>query len=203
MSRPLTTRQIAIGAVGLALVALLGGAAAQHQARLAGAREILVASEAVDPRALLVGHYAVLALQPARIDTTKAFADRFQPGETAWLVLAPTGERGVRIEAIGDAPPRAAPAADRIVVKAKIARIDANAGFGGPVEGQPHTIVLDWGLDRIYLDQDEALAVEEATRRRPETAGPPRVYAILAVAPDGAALLRGVELDGRRIETSW
>jgi hypothetical protein len=58
---------------------------------------------------------------------------------------------------------------------------------------------------RLVIDQTEALAVEEAARRTVDapTGAAPRVRAILSLADDGGTLIKGVEIDGRRIETRW
>lgn len=190
----MTRRQIALAAVGAALIAVLVGAAGAHQARLAAAREALVISEAVDPRALLVGHYARLALQPAAAEPGTPRPAGLASGQTAYARLAPAGAPGAwRVTEIS-ASPKAAVAEGEIVVAVTITMVEEDG-----------RVAFAWGPDRVYLDQTEALALEEATRRAFDAApdAPARVLAILAVETDGTTLVKGVTIDGKRIETRW
>lgn len=193
----MTRRQIALAALGALMIAALVGAAAAHQARIAAAREIVVASEAVDPRALLVGHYARLALQPAAADPGTPRPAGLTPGAKAIAHLAPGTAPGVwRVAALAAANgPAPGPAAGGdVAVAITVTQVDEDG-----------RVSFVWGPDRVYLDQKEAVAVEEATRRAfdaaPDT--PARVHAILAVEADGTTLVKGVVIDGKRIETRW
>lgn len=190
----MTRRQIALAAVGAALIAVLVGAAGAHQARLAAAREALVISEAVDPRALLVGHYARLALLPATAEPGTPRPPGLASGQTAYARLTPAGAPGAwRVVEISATPTTAA-AGEDIIVAVTITMVEDDG-----------RVAFAWGPDRVYLDQAEAVAVEDATRRAIEAApdAQARVLAILAVETDGTTLVKGVTIDGRRIETRW
>jgi len=197
----MTLRRLALAAVGLVLVAILAGGALLHQSRLAAGREVLVAAEAADPRAFLTGHFARLALRPNAISLPAATAATFTAGEPAWLTLAPDpGPDGWRAEALSHAKP--SPGPDKVAAVVTVRDVAADAASQ---DGARRTVALAWGPDRIYLSQAEAEAVERATRQTAASpdAAPPRVRVVLAIGPDGAALVKGVEIDGRRIEARW
>ena len=200
-------RQILLGAVAAVMIAVLVGSAAAHRARLAAGREILVATEAIDPRGLLVGHYAQLHLQPNFVAADQATIAALGKADEAYVTLAPIGEPDVwRAASISRTRPSAS--ANVVVVRVRPTGAEQSRGLGLPGLG------FSWGVDRIYLDQKEAEGLEKAMRARPwpnapEASGaqsvppPPRVRAVLSIDADGAALVKGVEVDGRRIETRW
>jgi hypothetical protein len=196
--------------VGVAMAAVLLGAAGQRHLALANAREVLMISEAVDPRALLVGHYAVLNLTPQRVDLPSAEAQTFKPGARAFVRLRPDGEKG-RWKIASLSSLRPADPGNDLIVRARIRDV-YNTGEPAGLS----TINLSYGPDRIYLSQEEAMAVEAATRRmwiEPAPPGPngepapepvqKPVFAILAVTPAGDVWITGVELDGERLEARW
>ena len=196
----MTRRQIALAALGTLMAAILIGSAAAHQARFAAGRDILVNSQAVDPRALLTGHFARLALQPAAIDAPAAATSALKPNARAFVTLEPAGAPGDwRATAISSERPQTA--AGAIVVAVRVTSVMSQESSTGGMA----RVDFAWGPDRIYLDQTEALAVEEAARRTVDapTGAAPRVRAILSLADDGGTLIKGVEIDGRRIETRW
>jgi hypothetical protein len=197
--------------VGAAMAVVLLGAAGQRHLTLSNAREVLMISEAVDPRALLVGHYAILNLTPQSVDVAAAEAKRFKPGQRVYARLTPTAEKG-RWTIAALSPTRPASSGEDLIVRAKVTGIYAT----GEEAAMRETVQLSYGPDRIYLSQEEAVAVEKATRRmwiEPAPAGPkdapapPQaqkpVYAILAVTPAGDVWITGVELDGERLEARW
>ncbi len=196
--------------VGVAMAAALLGAAGQRHLALANAREVLMVSEAVDPRALLVGHYAVLNLTPQRLDLPSAQAQTYKPGAQVFVRLTPEVEKG-RWKIASLSPTRLAASGEDLIVRARVRDVYSS--------GEPSslsTVNLTYGPDRIYLSQEEAVAVEKATRRMWVEPGPPGpngepaaepvqkpVYAILAVTPAGDVWITGVELDGERLEARW
>jgi hypothetical protein len=193
--------------VGAAMAAVLLGAAGQRHLALANAREVLMISEAVDPRALLVGHYAVLNLTPQSLELPGAQAQTYKPGARVFVRLTPEGEKGRwKIQSL--APARPVATGDDLIVRARIRDV-YNSGEPSGLS----TINLSYGPDRIYLSQEEAVAVEKAARRMwiepaPGPDGAPAqaqkpVYAILAVTPAGDVWITGVELDGERLEARW
>jgi hypothetical protein len=197
-------RRIAL--IALMLVFALVGLVAREGAARASGREVLLAIEAIDPRALLTGHYALLSL-----------TDRLPPGQSCpdlrnakWVALRKDGGRH---RYAATAPSR--PAAERlgdvavrgglICVSLFIPDLDG-AGLaprsGALRDAGGNTITLDIGVDRFHADQDEAEAMAAALRdRRPGE--PVRDFAVVSVGQDGRARLKGVILDGRRTDLTW
>jgi uncharacterized membrane-anchored protein len=192
-----TARLVAMGVVMAGLLVL---GVIQRQITLANAKEVLMVSEAVDPRALLVGHFAILNLQPQTWEIAENPKLDLKAGEKTFVRLAPEADKGRwRIVSLTKTQPTIT--AGELALQAKITAIDT-------YEGRT-TIRFAYGPDRIYLDQAEAMAVEDATRRLwidpdAQAAAPqPTVYAILAVSADGAVSVKGVELGGERFESTW
>lgn len=197
--------------VGAVMAAVLLGAAGQRALTLQNAREVLMISEAVDPRALLVGHYAILNLTPQNLEISAADMDAYKPGMRVFVRLTPDAEKGRwTVAALSRTRPTAS--GQDLIVRAKVRGV-----YGAGDEAQKRaTVDFTYGPDRIYLSQEEATAVEKATRRmwvEPAPPGPDGatapapvqkpVYAILAVTPAGDVWITGVELDGERLEARW
>src|SRR6185312_9663385 len=68
--------------------------------------------------------------------------------------------------------------------------------------GMPGAIHLDLGIDRYYVNQAEAQRIERALADQRNNE-PKRVLAIVSVGRDGVARLKGLVIDGRRMELNW
>jgi uncharacterized membrane-anchored protein len=63
------------------------------------------------------------------------------------------------------------------------------------------TIQTEIGVDRFYINQADAQRIERVMRsQRP---GESRVSAIVSVGRDGRARLKGLIVDGERLELRW
>lgn len=179
-----------VGALlALALAGLVGW---EGQARAAG-REVRLAMEGVDPRALLTGHYAELGLVeplppgapcPPGTDI-RARTGPFDERPAGWVALAPAGAawRPVAMADTRSGALRSGPVAVR-------GRLECLAG---------ERLQLDIGIRRFHASQKEAEALEQALRA--DT--PPRAFAVVSVGRDGRARLKGVEVGGRRVMLDW
>ncbi len=169
-------------ACAIALVALV----ISEGAARAGGQEALLAIEAVDPRSLLQGHYV-------RIDLTQ----RFAAGEACpandgarWVALRREG-RGYRI--VGSANSREQ--AQLLGPLPVLGRFEC-------IEGAPAWARLDIGIDRFHINQRDAQRIERLLREQPD-AGAPHAFAIVSVGRDGVARLKGLEINGERLELGW
>lgn len=154
----------------------------------AGGQEALLPMEAVDPRALLQGHYVQLDLiqrlapnEPCPVIENGAEWLAFYRGQDEVLTFA--GGANSREGAQQIAP---------VLLK----------GTFTCWEGDPGSVQLVLGIDRFYIDQAEAERIERVLRdQRPgeET----RAFAIISVARDGRARLKGLVIDGQRLDLNW
>lgn len=179
------------GVCALSLIALV---VSEGAARASG-QEVLLPMEAVDPRSLLSGHYVQLAL-----------SHRVDPGETCplpvdgdWVALRPTDEA---YELAGGAQSRE--------LAQQVGPLPVKGSFvcSPPSEPSPDApaapgwVRLDLGIDRFHVNQRDALRIERVLReQRPDQET--RAFAIVSIGRDGRARLRGLRIDGERLELGW
>ena len=199
-----------LAVAAMAMAGLIGLVVEESLARAAGT-EVTLSMEAVDPRALLSGHYVTIGLrealppgQPCPPGTESGAVNPglpFQTGPkapTLWIALARRGDRDTVAGASRDRG-----------VAARYASVVARGTvtcFAGqrPTALQPEllgSVALDLGVDRFYADQDEARRVGALLGSSPAGQESP-VSAILSIGKDGKARLKGLKIDGRRTELS-
>jgi hypothetical protein len=185
-----------LAVAALCAASLIALVVSEGVARESG-QEALLPMEAVDPRSLLQGHYVELRL-----------IQRLEPNEhcpqveggAEWIafyrgdndVLTFAGGALSREGATQIAP---VPVKGTFVCSEPVITVDGSSGTPGSVE-------LDLGVDRFHINQTDALRIERVLReQRPgeET----RAFAIVSVARDGQARLKGLVVDGERLELSW
>jgi uncharacterized membrane-anchored protein len=160
-----------------------------------GGQEITLSMAAVDPRALLSGHYVQLN-----------FADRLEPDETCpaageweWVALRP--ENNIYVAAGGALSREQAERIAPLAVKGTFFCSPPTPASDG-LEGMSGALTLDLGVDRFHINQADATRIEEVLREQridQET----RAFAILSVGHDGRARLRALLIDGERFDLSW
>lgn len=203
--------------VGALLAAVLIGAAIRHALAVRGGSEIVLQVAPVDPRALLMGHYTHLDYASERAQPLDDLTTESQRSEIAavladgkphrlWLVLAPNAQGYAQPVAVHRVRPQSL-APGQVAMAARARRTDYFLAADGdetpapPVEG----VEFDFGVDRYYADQAEALAVEDAARTQMGPGGEwdPAVQALVSVGRDGVARLKGIVVAGERRELSW
>jgi uncharacterized membrane-anchored protein len=190
----------------ICVLALVGLVVREGMARDSGT-EVLLAMEAVDPRALLSGHYVIIRLQEslpegeacppgAQSDQGNGVVIPSLNGEPSWVALKPNGERH-SVAAL------AAERADAAAVSAIVAQGRAECWQTTAVEGAPAqaavTLHLD-GVDRFYIGQAEAERIDRILREQTDAS---RAFAIVSIGADGRARLKGLMVDGERLELNW
>jgi len=72
----------------------------------------------------------------------------------------------------------------------------------GDYEEQPGVVTLYLGIDRFHVNQTDALRIERVLREQnvDEAA---RALAIVSIGRDGRARLKGLMVDGERLELTW
>lgn len=178
----------------LSVLGLIGLVVSEGMARQSG-QEILLRMEAVDPRSLLSGHYVVMNLTE-RLE----IGEQCPPGaEGEWLALR--ADEGEIYALAGAAETR--DAARQIAPLSVRGSFTCNAPIEAPgSEPFPGWVQIDIGVDRFHIDQTEALRIESVLREQTPDATP-RAYAIVSVGNDGRARLKGLMIDGERLELNW
>lgn len=189
------------GAAALGLIALV---AWESHARENGT-EVRMAMEAFDPRNLLTGHYAAIELRDELPDGSPCppLAEPDRRGRV-WIVLRRAGDRD-RVAAGFATRAEAESLGVGVVV---LGRVDCQSPNAAPASrGLPTVIRTDLGVERFHADQDEAEAIERALARgggRPVEDGRlPAAFAVISVGDDGRARLKGVIVEGRRIDLDF
>jgi hypothetical protein len=161
--------------------------------------------EAVDPRTLLSGHYVIISLreslgaeEPCPAPVSEAPFVTF-PSDRHWLALAPhadvhrlVGSAPTREEALQIAP---------LVVRGTFTCSTGVAPSDG-FPGAPGWVMLQIGIDRFYANQSEAERIDRVLRAQ-QPGAEARVYAIVSIGDDGRARLRGLMVDGERLDLGW
>ncbi|HRK64866.1 MAG TPA: GDYXXLXY domain-containing protein [Terricaulis sp.] len=189
----------------LCVATLIGIVVREGMARDSG-REIVMAMAAIDPRALLQGHYVIVALQetlpadapcPPSLDAEQFFS-RGDNLPTSWLALSPVGERhSVRGAALTQQ--EAAQLGD-ITVRGRAACFKPTVIEGE--QPQPGVLQTELGVDRFHINQTQAERIERIMRD--QTPGEEaRVFAILSIGADGRARMKGLIVDGERLTLDW
>jgi GDYXXLXY protein len=179
---------------GLCVLSLIALVVRESMAR-ESETEVLLAMEAIDPRSVLSGHYVIvdvreqlapnapcpevydaewIALTPA--DGHHSFAGA-APSRDAALQIAPVAVRGL-FQCTDPTPP------------------------DGDFAGTPGWVALNLGINRFHIEQAEAQRIERVLRDQNVGEGA-RVFAIVSVGQDGRARLKGLMVDGERLELGW
>lgn len=169
---------------------------------------VILQMYAVDPRALLSGHYVTVGIQdhPTR------------PGLCRYFTLAETQPAGwIRLEPhnwLSEQSRNSQPTHEATGFFAMRGSADATGGIGvrGSVngctdavivgdEGTFGTINLDLGISRFYTNQRQAERIERALQT--QEARDTIVLAIISIGRDGRARLKGLNVNGEIIELNW
>jgi len=181
---------------GACALALIGVVALEGAARASG-QEVLLEVRGVDPPSILSGHYVQLRVSQTLKPSDYCPDD--QPGWD-WIALRPIGGGvyGVaggahsrdQTEQIGPLPVKGS---FTCVPPAPASETDP-AGVDGAID-------IEIGVDRFYINQNEAQRISALLNQ--QRAGEAHVYAIVSVGRDGRARLKGLQMDGKRLELSW
>ncbi len=181
----------------LCIAALVALVVRESMARAAGT-EVLLAMEAVDPRALLSGHYVTIALREQLAEGARCPPTTAGPGPDGWVALASDGH--LHHAAGGSGLREEAAAHGSLLVRGGIDCQQLLAEDGKP--GPPPIVGLDLGIHAFYIAQAEAERIDHILRE--QNAGEnTRVFAIVSIGQDGRARLKGLMVDGARLELNW
>jgi hypothetical protein len=181
------------------VLGLIGLVVRESMARSSGT-EIVLPIEAVDPRDLLSGHYVIVrpteAIPPDQICPS-------MEGDWEWVSLAPNGETvgDARVYSFAAAAPTRGEAnlvAGNVVVHGDV-MCSSPIPPDGEFTGAPGRLIYNLGFDRFYINQAQAERIDLIMReQRPGEEA--RVYVIASVGNDGRARLKGLFVDGERLD---
>ncbi len=202
---PNTAQRILIVAA-LSVLALIGLVVREGMARASG-QEVMLAMAAIDPRALLQGHYVIVSLQepvPAGVPCPRlpeAYNSwNAQDHLRRWVAIAPSGDHH---SFVGAAETREeAERMGPIVAHGEATCARAATTDGSDPLQQPTTIFGSLGIERFHINQAEAQRIEALLREQTPN-DPPRIFAIVSVGDDGRARLNGLMVDGERLSLNW
>jgi uncharacterized membrane-anchored protein len=177
-------------------LALIGVVVMEGAAR-AGGQEIMLPMQAVDPRSLLSGHYVQISL-----------SQTLQPNEHCpdeqngwdWIALKPIGG-GVYGVAGGAHSREQTEQIGPVSVKGSFSCSPPTPPGKDAPEGFTGSVRIEIGIDRFYINQSEAERIDQIVRA--SGAGEARAFAIVSIGSDGQARLKGLQVEGRRLELTW
>jgi uncharacterized membrane-anchored protein len=195
--------------IALAMTAFLAFMVTRQATLRAGGTEIILPMEPVDPRDVLLGYYIVIATPAHRLQTDELAGpvEGWSIGDTAYVVLNEGADGAWR--PVGVWPQRPL---DGVFLKGRVqsAHTLSDRSATEPVDGEApdwtarqdvipgaerQVLSLRFNLERYYANASSA---GELDRLR----GEDRLRLIVAVAADGSAVIKGLEVDGQaRYET--
>lgn len=188
------TYPIRIGAAALLLAALLVGLVVRETAARAAGREVILVMQAVDPRELLTGHYAALDLTQAVAPGRPCPPGTGIASGRGWVALTP-GATDAKVTGYAKTRDAAAKLGPVVV------RGQANCWAAPERDDTPGRVSLDLGIRRFHADQKQAEGIEKTLRDR--KVGEETAFAVVSVGQDGKPRLKGVIIDGHRMDLSW
>ncbi len=189
-----------LAVAGLCAAALIGLVITEGLAR-SGGQEITLPMEAVDPRALLSGHFVALNFTQ-RLETNEICPPNVATApdnDLDWVALRPQND--VYVAAAAALSRDQAEQLGPVTVKGRFTCSAPTPAQPG-AEAAPGWLTLDVGVDRFYINQTDAMRIERVLReQRPGQDA--RAFAILSVGRDGRARLKALLIDGERLDLSW
>ena len=186
----------------IAVIGLIGLVAFESFERARGAEAIL-AMEVADPRTPLSGNYAAISLAdtvqpgqpcPPGIATIMPFTGMQPPLQ--WIALKRSGDHSV-VAGVADSRDAAARYSP-VVVRGRANCVPSEPASGG-TPGTEGSVSLDIGVDRFYASQAEAERISAISEACEPGSNCP-IAAIVSIGADGRARLKGLIVNGQRIE---
>lgn len=183
-----------VAIAGLCAAALVALVVSEGFAR-DGGEEITLPMAAVDPRAILSGHYVQLNFA----QTVAPDAACPAAGDWEWVAMRQQGD--IHVVTGGALSRDQAERLGPLPVKGTFTCSPPSPALPG-VEATPGWLTLDLGVDRFHINQRDALRIESVLREQ-RAGEETRAFAILSVGRDGRARLKALLIDGERFELSW
>jgi uncharacterized membrane-anchored protein len=153
-------------------------------------KEIVLPVQPLDPRDIFRGDYVTIGydfnlLRKSNTETDPDF-NGFLPGSTAYVTMTPTPAGGWTKAHVGSSYPSQVAPGD-VVIKGSVKQVWASEN---PAESM---VNVRYGIENYFVPEGTGRALEDKVRAH-------KIEAIVAVAADGTAALKGLIVDGERHE---
>jgi uncharacterized membrane-anchored protein len=153
-------------------------------------KEIALPVQPLDPRDIFRGDYVTLGygfnlLRKSNTETDPNF-DGFSPGSTAYVTMTPSPDGGWTQSHVGSAYPSKVAPGD-VVIKGSVKQVWKSEN---PAESM---VNVRYGIENYFVPEGTGRVLEDKVRAH-------KIEAIVAVAADGTAALKGLIVDGERHE---
>ena len=177
-------------AVALMQTAALAKIVVDRQTLLKTGREIKMQVLPVDPRDIMRGDYVTLGygltpmtLTEAQIDGPLGSIARNSP---AFVTLHQGSENTWTVGKVSATYPNAVSAGD-VVLRGRVSQ-----RWDGGTPGTVH-LNVDFGIEKFFVPEGTGKPIEQQVRDK-------KTLALVSVGPDGEAALKGLIIDGERLE---
>lgn len=186
MKLPLGARiALVVGVMLAALVAMV----ARHQWPLLYGREVVLATDPVDPRSLLRGDYVILTYRVSQLSSATLPLPAVADGDTVYVELRGPDHRGMwRAEAVTAERPEGSAPFLRGRVTGSWVDFDAGCGKAGC-----RVLSVDYGIESYFVPENSGRDLEDLVREGG------RLAVAVAVDADGRAAIAGLVIDGQRV----
>lgn len=178
-----TWRVALIALVALAQAGVLVWMVAGRERLLTTGREITLDVKPVDPRSLFRGDYVILGYDISQLPLAM-FSRPVREGDAVYVTLAREGEGWKAKAATAKRPAGVTP--EDVVLAARVRFVSRG---GSPTE----LVTLSYGIESFFVPEGTGRAIETEIR-------PGKVKAHVVIGDDGTAALKGLTVDGQRIE---
>jgi len=173
--------------VALAQAAVLIVMVYEREMLLAKGREIALDVVPVDPRSLFRGDYVILSYDISRVPAAMLPQGVATGDRVRVAIVQRDGKWTVAAVAPASAPPPAVDAGSGgVVLRGIVASMSGETWPNG-------TVVMRYGIESFFVPEGSGRAIEQQVGAR-------KVVAHVAVRGDGTAAIKGLSIDGERIE---
>jgi uncharacterized membrane-anchored protein len=178
---------VAIAAVALGQAAVLGWMIWDRTSLLANGREVVLEVIPVDPRSLFRGDYVILGYDISRFKLPPG-ATPPERNEAFYVTLRKAADDNWQAVG-GSSEPPAEVKPDEVVIRGSVDYVS------GPPPDQPQdpTIVgLHYGIESFFVPEGTGRDLEKMV-------GDKKISALIAIGDDGAAAIKGLMSEGKRV----
>jgi uncharacterized membrane-anchored protein len=178
-------------AIVVAQLVFLVGESVYYQVRRETGAEIRLKVVPVDPRSLFMGNYMTLSYDVSRLSAWQCKSHGLDTStlgrnQTVFVGLAQGMKFAKVVDIVLTIPPKHDPSI--VYVRGRVTRNwSMMRGASGPSD-----IWVEYGIERYFIP--------EARQEEVNRMGRNNIVAIASVGPDGQAMLKGIEVNGKRLE---